>query len=231
MNLLAIDTSSRACALAVSRSGHIEESFAVLERRHSQEVLGRLIDLMQSAGIGLSELDAIIFGQGPGSFTGVRIAVGVVQGLGFGLDIPVVPVSSLAAIAQGTFRESGSVDIVSALHARADEFFMGAFHISEGCAEPVIPELIHSPTDAAELSRTIAWTGAGDGWGEHGALLASSLDVRIAASFAETLPRGTDLIALGERAYARGAAVAAENARPVYLREVVARTIAERQGE
>ena len=104
MNVLAIETSTTACCLGLALGDQTTEQFVQLQRTHSREILPRIAALLADAGVELSALDLLVYGKGPGSFTGLRIATGVVQGLGYGLDIPVVGISTLACCAQGRYR-------------------------------------------------------------------------------------------------------------------------------
>ena len=132
MNILAVDTSSSACVLGVRTSNQTWTDEAIVDRSHSKEVLPRIEALLQRAGVDKSSLNLIVYGQGPGSFTGLRIGVGVVQGLAYGLGIPVVGVSSLACLAQKQLRlGNGSYGLV-ALTARHTEVYFGAYEARDG---------------------------------------------------------------------------------------------------
>jgi tRNA threonylcarbamoyladenosine biosynthesis protein TsaB len=176
-------------------------------------------DLLGEAGVALSAVDAIAFGRGPGAFTGVRIAIGVVQGLAFALERPVLPVSNLAVLAQRAHREQGVTQVAAAIDARMDEVYWGCYRLEAGemrlaGVEAVLPpEQVALPRDAAG-----DWFGAGTGWGTYGERLAVPTQGRDAA----LLPHAQDLLALAGFAWARGEAVAADAAQPVYLRDNVA---------
>ena len=126
MILLALETATEACSAALAVDGDIRERFEVAPRGHSELILPMVDELMAEADISIEQVDAIAFGRGPGAFTGLRIAVGVTQGIAFGADLPVVPVSTLAALAQGS--ESNSV--LAAIDARMDEVYWGAYQRS-----------------------------------------------------------------------------------------------------
>ncbi|MDR3454236.1 MAG: tRNA (adenosine(37)-N6)-threonylcarbamoyltransferase complex dimerization subunit type 1 TsaB, partial [Rhodoferax sp.] len=162
--------------------------------------------------------DAIAFGRGPGAFTGVRIAIGVVQGLAFGLDRPVLPVSNLALLAQRAYHEQGARQVAAAIDARMDEVYWGCYHEVDGqmCLlgnEAVLaPELARLPDQASG-----DWFGAGTGWG-----YGERLGAKVAAFDATLLPHALDLLTLAQGAWARGEGIVADLAQPVYLRDKVA---------
>jgi len=118
VRLLALDTTEAGCSAALWLEGQLTERFEVVPRRHSERLLPMMDGLLRDAGIALRGLDAIAFARGPGSFTGLRIAASVAQGAAFGADLPVVPVSSLQALAQGVFRGAGVSRVMVALDAR-----------------------------------------------------------------------------------------------------------------
>ena len=130
MKLLAIDTSGDACSAALFLDGVIEQRLDPTPRRHGELLLPMMQALLESAGIGLDALDAIAFGRGPGSFTGVRIAVAVAQGGAFGAGCPTVPVSTLAAMAVGEYRRTGRRRVLAALDARMGEVYWGVYERS-----------------------------------------------------------------------------------------------------
>jgi len=216
--LLALDTATEACSVALLHDGKVLTHYEVIPRLHAQKLLPMIKDLLAEAGIGRSALDAIAFGRGPGAFTGVRIAIGVVQGLAFGLDRPVLPVSNLAVLAQRAFREQGVSQVAAAIDARMDEVYWGCYRAVAGEMrlmgdEAVMPpERATLPTDA-----TGDWFGAGTGWGygERIAVLLSGQDATL-------LPHAQDLLTLGTFAWHRGEAIVADEAQPVYLRDKVA---------
>ena len=121
--LLAIDTATEACSVALLHAGKMFSRYAVIPRLHAQQVLPMVRELLDESGIELKQIEAIAFGRGPGAFTGLRIAVGVVQGLAFALDKPVLPVSNLAAIARRAWRDQGADQVAVAIDARMDEVY------------------------------------------------------------------------------------------------------------
>ncbi|WP_122665235.1 tRNA (adenosine(37)-N6)-threonylcarbamoyltransferase complex dimerization subunit type 1 TsaB [Pseudomonas viridiflava] len=216
--LLALDTATEACSVALLHDGKVLSHYEVIPRLHAQRLLPMIKTIMAEAGIGLSALDAIAFGRGPGAFTGVRIAIGVVQGLAYGLERPVLPVSNLAVLAQRALREHGVHQVAAAIDARMDEVYWGCYREAAGemCllgAEAVLPpEHVALPSDVSG-----EWFGAGTGWG-----YAERLPVNVAGHDASMLPHAQDLLTLATYAWQRGEAIIADDAQPVYLRDKVA---------
>ncbi|MBT7878450.1 MAG: tRNA (adenosine(37)-N6)-threonylcarbamoyltransferase complex dimerization subunit type 1 TsaB, partial [Gammaproteobacteria bacterium] len=161
MNLLGIDTSTRSTVLGLQLGSELVDRTSPEVDTHSREILPSIESLVREAGIGVGDLDAIVFGQGPGSFTGLRIAIGVVQGLGYGLGIPVVPVSSMACIAQSFTTVTNPPLVFVGLTARLEEVYYGAYKFEEHIAVPVIPEGV---VDVSELPQLPVgdWLGCGN---------------------------------------------------------------------
>lgn len=217
--LLALDTATEACSVALLHEGRVLSHYEVIPRLHAQRVLPMIRDLLAEAGVALSAVDAIAFGRGPGAFTGVRIAVGVVQGLAFALERPVIPVSNLAVLAQRALREQGARQVAAAIDARMDEVYWGCYREEQGEMRLAGIEAVLPPEQAC-LPRDAAgdWFGAGTGWGTYGARIALT-------PFGQDpgmLPHAQDLLSLAGFAWARGEAVVADQAQPVYLRDKVA---------
>ncbi|MFG0420275.1 tRNA (adenosine(37)-N6)-threonylcarbamoyltransferase complex dimerization subunit type 1 TsaB [Pseudomonas sp. zjy_8] len=217
--LLALDTATEACSVALLHDGRVLSHYEVAPRLHAQRLLPMIQQLLGDAGISAAALDAIAFGRGPGAFTGVRIAIGVVQGLAFALERPVVPVSNLAVLAQRALRERGVTQVAAAIDARMDEVYWGCYQAQEGEMRLLGQEAV-LPPEQAEAPRGSAgeWYGAGTGWGTFAARIAlqpSGMDGSL-------LPHAEDLLALARFAWSRGEALPADQAQPVYLRDQVA---------
>ena len=216
--LLALDTATEACSVALLHDGKVSSHYEVIPRLHAQKLLPMIQQLLADAGTTLSAVDAIAFGRGPGAFTGVRIAIGVVQGLAFALDRPVLPVSNLALLAQRALREHGAQQVAAAIDARMDEVYWGCYQAQAGEMRLVGKEAVQAP-EAAALPQGAGgdWYGAGTGWGYAG-----RIPVATAGQDASMLPHALDLLKLAEFAWQRGEAVPADLAQPVYLRDKVA---------
>ena len=221
MKILAIDTSTDACSAALSLAGEIHERFELAPRAHSQLILPMLESLLAEAGIALTQLDAIAFGCGPGSFTGVRIAAGVTQGIAFGANLPVVPVSTLAALAQGACDELGLSHVLAALDARMHEVYWGAYSCSgDGIVHLQDEEGVYTP-DRVPMPMSAQWAGVGSGWVSYGTALHTRLAGLVTATHAQRHPRARDVARLGAYGLQHKQAVSAEQALPVYIRNGV----------
>ena len=221
MNLLGIDTSTRSTVLGLQLGSEVIDRTSPDVDTHSREILPSIEALVMEAGIGIEDLDAIVFGQGPGSFTGLRIAVGVVQGLGYGLGIPVVPVSSMACIAQSLIQAANPSLIFVGLTARLEEVYYGAYKFEEAIAVPIIPEGV---VDVSELPQLPVgdWLGCGNAMPELGTKIQSVTGVSFSRISSEAVPSIHNLLSLGCFKFSRGESVSAMQATPVYLREQVA---------
>jgi len=217
--LLALDTATEACSVALLHDGKVTSHYEVIPRLHAQRLLPMIKQLLAEAGVPLTALDAIAFGRGPGAFTGVRIAIGVVQGLAFALERPVLPVSNLAVLAQRSLREHGAQQVAAAIDARMDEVYWGCYRNEHGEMRLAGSEAV-LPPEQASLPRdaTGEWFGAGTGWGSY----AARIPLHLAGQDAGMLPHAEDLLTLARFAWARAEAVAADEAQPVYLRDQVA---------
>lgn len=228
MKLLAVETSTDACSAALFIDGQIEEQFALAPREHTKLILPMIDQLMAAAELKPQQLDAIAVSRGPGSFTGVRIAGGVVQGIAMGADLPVVPVSTLAAIAQGYFNQNSLAEVAfTAMDARMDEIFWGCFQRNDlGLAELIGEEVV---TPAAEVVfPDFAGFGVGSGWGVYAEILNQRLAERVLDVESEIWPHAACIAQLGAYGFANGWAVPVEQAMPVYLRDKVAKKQSER---
>lgn len=221
MRLLALETSAEACSAALYLNGVVTQCLEPQPRRHGELILPMLEGLLARAGVGLRDLDAVAFGRGPGSFTGVRIAVAVAQGVAFGAGLPTVPVSTLAALAQGEYRQSGRRRLLAALDARMGEVYWGAFEVgAEGLAQPCGPEGV-TPPGAAPVPPGGGWCGVGVGWGVWREVLTERMGAGLEALSPAAVCEARDLAVLAVAEAAAGRLVAPELARPVYLRDRV----------
>jgi tRNA threonylcarbamoyladenosine biosynthesis protein TsaB len=221
-SILAIETATDACSAALAVGDTVLERYALAPRQHAALILPMIESLLVESGLTLAQLDAIAFGRGPGSFTGVRIAASVVQGIAFAAQRPVVPVSTLAALALGARRETGSPAVLAALDARKDEVYWGAY-VGSGAGEMQLQgdEVVCSP---AAVTRPVAgdWVAAGSGWATYGAILMQRLGTRVVRVLPDLEPRAADVARLAVEAFVQGRTVSPEAAIPVYLRNNVA---------
>lgn len=223
IRILAVETATEACSVALWIDGEVRERFAVAPRRHAALVLPDIQTLLAGADLALSQLDALAVGRGPGSFTGVRIGVAVVQGLALGADLGVVPVSSLRALARGVAEETPHRRILAVLDARIDEIYAGGWSFAnDPMGETLFSERVCAPEAAGEGAEG-PWFGAGPGFAAYPERLAAALGQALIGVEAERYPHARQVAAIAASELAAGAALAPERVVPVYLRDRVAR--------
>lgn len=227
MKLLAFDTATEACSVALLREGELRTEYVETERGHAERILPMIDALLADSGVTLAALDVIAFGRGPGAFTGVRLAASVAQGLAYGAGLPVVPVSDLAAVALRVLRaEPAAAGVMVCNDARMSQVYAGAFRRDAAdLVESATEEAVVAPEAVLARFGAVlgpAWHGAGHGFRAY-PLLATQISPPLAAVHPMFLPRAEEIALLGARAYEHGEAVRAEEALPVYLRDNVAR--------
>ena len=217
MKLLALETSTEACSVAISLDGKIHERVDH-GQHHSDVILGMVQQVLAESGLSLKQLDAIAFSRGPGSFTSLRIGAGVVQGLAFGANLPVVPVSSLAVLAQ-------SVDapkVLAAFDARMNQVYWGEYvRDDKGLMRLTGTEIVIAPA-AVPLSEGSGWIGAGSGWDQYASVLTTRLGNHASEWRKKIFPKARHVAELGMELLKAGKTVIAEQALPVYVRDEVA---------
>lgn len=220
MNLLAFDTSTETLSVAVRTAGQAPLVFeGAGGAQASSTLIPQARELMQRAGLQWRDLDAIVFGRGPGSFTGLRTACSVAQGLAFGAGVPVLPVDTLLAVAEEARRLHGATQVVAVLDARMDQVYWARYrHGSHGWITEAAPVL--SAPD--EVDVPAGWRVAGNAARVHPARLPG------AGEAIEALPSAVALLHLAPGLLASGEAVAAAHAMPLYIRDKVAQTTEER---
>jgi tRNA threonylcarbamoyladenosine biosynthesis protein TsaB len=231
VNYLAIDASTEACSVALQITDSAGESnvfsrYDLCPQSHSLHLLPMVDSVLSEAGIKLAELDGLIFGQGPGSFTGVRIGVGVAQGLAFSANLPVVGVSSLHAMAQLAFSEHQQTKVIAAIDARMREVYNGYFELDENnIMQPKSNSAVTPPEElVAQLANVIDIVntpvyGVGTGWdaySEHLSALKTNENTP-----AILFPTAQAMLIIGIDAFKQGQGVSAELAQPVYVRDTV----------
>lgn len=224
MNLLAIDTSSLACSVALQRGERVVERHEEQEREHTRLLVPMIREALDEAGLATGELDAVVLGNGPGSFIGMRIAASVAQGIAHGADIGIVPVSSMAAVAAQVLAASAVDEVIVAQDAHMSEVYLGAWQRGEdGLPRELFPERLHPQTGIGELDEAHAdrRVAAGFGWQRYPALLAANED-RIGQRSPILYPRARFLLPLAEIALSRGPAIEPQDLVPSYLRSKVA---------
>lgn len=221
MKLLAFETATEACSAALYIDGEVGEVFQFAPREHTRLLLDMIDGLLAEAGLAPAQLDALAFGRGPGAFTGVRIATGVAQGIAYAADLPVVPVSTLAALAQGGKREFGWTRVAAAIDARMNEVYWAAYSANDaGLMVAHSDELVCAAEQVPMLDGT-DWHGIGSGWQTFAEALNLRQQGRVLDWQGEYLPHAQDVAVLAVDAFAKGLAVSAREALPVYLRDQV----------
>ena len=227
--LLAIDTSTEACSVALVAAGETLERYQVIPRLHAKSILPMVNSVLSEAGIKPGQLDAIAFTAGPGSFTGLRIAASVAQGIAFGADIGVLPVSTLATLALGAYRQSGSSLVAVLLDARMKEVYSACYQIDKGLPSAVTDESLSMPVDLAPLpGQSQNWLGVGSGWKLAAELPSSWQQVKRREQ--ERLPQAIDALHLALIDWRQGKILAPEQALPVYMRDASAWKTVDQQG-
>lgn len=216
MKILALETATEALSVALLVDDMMHAHHEVAPRRHGELLLATVDQLLATAHLKLENLDAIAFGRGPGAFTGVRIAVSAAQGLAFGAGLPVVPVSTLAALAQDAVN-AGPSRVVAAIDARMSEVYAAAYTVDpDGLVEPNTDEFLGKPGDFRPPDGS--WYGAGTGFGAYPA---EAFSFDLDGTDPTALPTAAALARLAARDFAAGRAIAPELAQPVYLRDRV----------
>ncbi len=233
MKILAIETSTEYCSVALWQDGVVSERCELVGQKHSEVLMGMLDALLQESGIRIREVDGIAFGKGPGSFTGVRIACGVTQGLALGAEVEVVGVCTLEALAEA----SGKDKVIAALDARMSEIYLAAYEKRDGEWAVVIAPCLCKAEDAPALIGE-GWFGVGSGFLVNsltptplpggGGLKARYGDQLIGVD-EKAVPQALAIARIGARQFAKGAVVDAALALPLYLRDKVALKTVERE--
>ena len=223
MNLIALETSTEYCSLAVSRGAQVFERTFHAGQRHSELALPGLRELLREAGLELGAIGGIAFGAGPGSFTGLRIACGVAQGLALARNLPVAPIGTLLALAEN----SGADKVIACLDARMGEVYHASYCKSGGAwIEMHAPGVYHP--DAVPAVEGAGWCACGSGFRVHAAALAQRYHGAIARTDADAVPNAAAMLRLALKLFAAGQGVDAAAAVPLYVRDKVALKASER---
>lgn len=220
--ILALDTATEACSVALMNGQQQDARFEIAPRDHTQRILPLVNELLQAQQLTLSALDALAFGRGPGSFTGVRIGIGIAQGLALGAELPMIGISTLQTMAQGAWRRQGATRVLAAIDARMGEVYWAEYQrdaqghwLGEATESVLKPEAVLVRLQALSGD----WTMVGTGWQAypqlqqgHGLMLTTSEVL---------LPAAEDMLPLALQAWEAGRTVAPDHAEPVYLRNEV----------
>ncbi|MSQ52398.1 MAG: tRNA (adenosine(37)-N6)-threonylcarbamoyltransferase complex dimerization subunit type 1 TsaB [Betaproteobacteria bacterium] len=224
MNLIAIETSTSYCSLAVCAGDRVFSRHVLAEQRHAEILLDELDGLLREAGLRLADVEGIAYGEGPGAFTGLRIACGVTQGLALSRNLPVVGVGTLLAVAE----EAGESRIIVCIDARMSEVYHAAYRKSgDAWLEVCVPGLC--APGALPLVEGDTWIGCGSGFQAYADLLATRLGQQLTATRPDISPTAEAILRLARPRFARGEGKPAAMALPIYLRDKVALKSSERQ--
>lgn len=225
MKILALETSTEYCSVALWQDGAVMQRCELAVQKHSEMAIAMLDALLQDSGFRIQDMDGIAFGKGPGSFTGVRIACGVAQGLALGANLPVAGVCTLQALAEAC----GKPRIIAALDARMGEIYHAAYEKQgDGWIALSEPRLC-KPHDAPKVPGD-DWFGAGSGFAAHGIALTERYAAQLQGVDGAAVPQAAAIAALGAAQFAQGGGVDAAEALPLYLRDKVALKTSEREG-
>ncbi|HHQ4601412.1 TPA: tRNA (adenosine(37)-N6)-threonylcarbamoyltransferase complex dimerization subunit type 1 TsaB [Aeromonas veronii] len=221
LKILAVDTATEACSAALLVGDKLFSRWEEAPRDHTRKILPMVQAVLEDAGISLSDLDVIAFGRGPGSFTGVRIGISVAQGLAFGAGVPLIGISTLAAMAQGAYRLDGAQQVLTAIDARMNEVYFGRYELIDGRMQLVGDEVVSEPAALVDVRGKLAGpvTCVGTGFETYGETLSGLAD-ELAESQVR-FPAAEDMLPLARAAWLAGEAVPVEQATPVYLRDKV----------
>ncbi len=223
MRILAIDTATEACSVALWNDGTTFAHFELCPREHTQRILPLVRAALADAEVKLTDLDALAFGRGPGSFTGVRIGIGIAQGLALGAELPMIGVSTLATMAQGAWRKTGATRVLAAIDARMGEVYWAEYQRdADGVWHGEETEAVLKPEAVSDRLQQLdgSWAMVGTGWGAWPELAAKS---PVTLTDGEMLlPTAEDMLPIARQLFAAQKWVAVEQAEPVYLRNEVA---------
>lgn len=217
MNILALDTSTEYCSVAVWRDGAVTARDVHAGQSHSERLLGMIDEALAAAGLALKAIDVVAYGAGPGTFTGLRIGCGVAQGLAYALDRPVVGIGTLLALAMA----SGAPRAICCLDARMGEVYFAAYDCTASGWTAVHEPALYAPHAVPAVPGT-GWTGCGSGFLAHGEVLRARYGAALSAVLPDAHPRAEEIATLAVEACRQGRAVAPEQAVPDYLRDKVA---------
>jgi tRNA threonylcarbamoyladenosine biosynthesis protein TsaB len=219
MKLLAIESSTESFSVAINISGKIYHQFRFSPKNHSKKILSMIENILVTNGIKLSQLDAIAFGAGPGAFTGVRIATSIAQGLAFAADLPVIPISSLAALAQRATDKYNFKNIIVAVDARMNQVYWGGYKLRTDTktVKIAIEEAVSDPETVNITDQQTTWLGIGSGWNYN-----LNITNLLAKVIINDYPDAEGVAKLAAVELANNNVIPPEQAMPVYLRNKVA---------
>lgn len=224
LTLLALDTSTEACSVALFHRGEKTHINELAQRTHTKRILPMIDEILANSGLGLNQVDTLVFGRGPGSFTGVRVGAGIAQGLAFGADLPVIPISNLTAMAQAAFELHQAENVVSAIDARMNEVYFSQLvreKVRSDVGEffqwrEIITEQVCSPEQAIKQLRDDNAFRVGTGWAAYSQFTEKNL-----TSSDIALPNALYMLELARVEYWQKRTISALEIEPIYLRNEV----------
>ena len=218
--ILALDTATEACSAALLHQDHINFEDELSPRTHTQRILPMVDGLLKNANLSIKEVDYLAFGRGPGSFTGVRVGVGVAQGLALGAELKVVPISNLTTMAEQAYQELGATEVIALIDARMNEVYFSQLVRTENGWIEKVKERVCSPEGALVQFQldTDKITVVGTGWAAYPQFSEQNLPLAISEI---TLPSAKYMLALAEQEIAKGNVKSVDEIEPVYLRNEV----------
>lgn len=223
MRILAIDTATEACSVALWNNGTTFAHFEECPREHTQRILPLVKTILTEGNTSLTDLDALAYGRGPGSFTGVRIGIGIAQGLALGADLPMIGVSTLATMAQGAWRMTGATRVLAAIDARMGEVYWAEYTRDEnGVWHGEETEAVLKPEAVTGRLKQLSgeWATVGTGWPAWPEMAKDTGLTLVDGNM--LLPAAEEMLPIACQLLAAGKTVAVEHAEPVYLRNTVA---------
>ena len=219
MKLLAIDTSENTCSTALLIGEKIFARYKLSPKKHTTYILPMIDKLLSDNDLSLSDLDALAFGKGPGSFTGLRIAAGVIQGISYSANLPVISVSTLRALAQSAFRQFGARYVISALDARMDQIYIGFYKLDEtNCMQKIVNDSVICPSNIpTTLNKN--WMGIGSGWDNYGKIINKKINIDLRSIHVKQFVNAQDIATIAAIKYQEGKILAAKEVVPCYIRE------------
>ncbi len=221
MKLLAIETATECCSAALLIDNEIFAVSEVAPRRHNEIILSMCEQVLAQGEVSLAQLNAIAFGRGPGAFTGVRLAASVTQGIALAQDLPVVPVSSMAALAQAAYRTQQASQVLSCIDARMQEVYYALFQLDKDEIMQVVGDEQVIKPSLIDIDVNKSCFGVGTGWRPYAEVLLERCGKKISYD-ADALPQAEYVAKLGKYYFEQGSSVSAVHALPVYLRDNVA---------
>ncbi len=221
MKLLALDCSTAACSVAVLNDDHIEERYQLAPREHAQLIVPMIEECLTAVNLRLTDLDALAFIAGPGSFTGLRIAASSAQALAYAADLPVVAVSSLRCLAQSVYRLYGAKQVLAAIDARMHEVYFGAYQLDHNeMMQPLYADGLFSPEQCPAIVGS-NWHAIGSGWDNYAERLQQYYTEHLQQIHWQHFPHAADAAKLAAHDFAAGLAVPVEQVMPIYIRNTV----------